>query len=312
VRQRRIDSGSVVGGRSPSRAAAGLLALLAGASAIAQNLPLGVPPREPPLRPDRLVRASIEPAAAVAPPGGEAEVAVVLAVEPKWHIYWENPGDSGVPPELEWQLPEGVTAAPPRWPRPMVFQSPHETSFGYEGEAGLVVALRIAADLAEGEHPIRVRVRWMACREQCLVGISEARGTLRIVAADRLAEAAEVPPAVARWRSRLPLARWPGFESRIDPPAGGGPPGSGVLRLRGESRGHGLVRFIPADTPGVRYGGRIPAPAVIEGDQFEIAVPIEIRPGDSLGGPLRAGGLVLFGEESDDPSLELSLLVPRS
>lgn len=293
------------------RLAAGLLSLLAGGSAIAQSLPLGVPPREAPLRPDRLVRASIEPSAAVGSPGGEVEVAVVLAIEPKWHIYWENPGDSGVPPELEWQLPEGVTAAPPRWPRPMVFQSPHETSFGYEIEAGLVVPLRIAADLAAGEHPIRVRVRWMACREQCLVGTSEARGTLRIAAADRSAESGEVPPAVARWRSRLALDRWPGFESRIDPPIGGGLPGAAVLRLRGEARGHRTVRFIPADTPGVGYGGRIPAPAVIEGDRFEIAVPIEIRPGDSLGRPLRAAGVVLFGQESDDPFLAFTLPVSR-
>lgn len=308
MRQRQVDPGSVVRSGARVSLAAGLLLLPAAASAIAQSLPLGVPPREAPPRPDRLVRAAIEPAAAAGSPGGEVEVAVVLSVEPKWHIYWENPGDSGVPPELEWQLPEGVSAGPPRWPRPMVFQSPHETSFGYEGEAGLVVPLRIAADLAAGEHPIRVRVRWMACREQCLVGTSEARGTLRIAAADGSAEA---PPAVARWRSRLPLDRWPGFESRIDPPTGGGLPGAAVLRLRGEARGHRIVRFIPADTPGVGYGGRIPAPAVIEADRFEIAVPIEIRPADSLGGALRAAGLVLFGEGGEDPCLEFTLAAAR-
>jgi DsbC/DsbD-like thiol-disulfide interchange protein len=36
-----------------------------------------------------------------------------------WHIYWQNPGDSGEPPRIKWQLPSGVTATALEWPTPM-------------------------------------------------------------------------------------------------------------------------------------------------------------------------------------------------
>lgn len=296
------------------RCAAMLLATLVAATmpsaAEGQGVPLGIPGRETPRR-ERLVHAAIEPARRHAAAGREAEVVVRLAIEPGWHVYWENPGDSGVPPELEWTLPEGIAAGSPRWPRPMVFRSVHETTFGYEREVGLVVPLQVSAAMPPGEHPIAVRVRWMACREQCLVGSSEARGIVAIGAGADEAAAGEVPETLARWRARLPRTDWPGFEARIDPPAGGDAGGGAVLRLRGSAEGHRRIAFLPADTPGVRYGGRIPAPAVIEAGRFELAVPLEVRPGDAMGEPLRAAGLLLFGEETDQPSLAFSMPAPR-
>jgi DsbC/DsbD-like thiol-disulfide interchange protein len=46
--------------------------------------------------------------AALAP--GENWVGLRLRPEPGWHVYWRNPGDSGIPSRLDWQLPEGVAA----------------------------------------------------------------------------------------------------------------------------------------------------------------------------------------------------------
>ena len=34
-------------------------------------------------------------------------VAYRLQAESGWHTYWRNPGDSGLPSEITWQLPEG-------------------------------------------------------------------------------------------------------------------------------------------------------------------------------------------------------------
>ena len=38
--------------------------------------------------------------------------------QPHWHTYWKNPGDSGLPTTLEWQLPAGVSAGEIAWPTP--------------------------------------------------------------------------------------------------------------------------------------------------------------------------------------------------
>jgi thiol:disulfide interchange protein DsbD len=47
---------------------------------------------------------------------GAGELALRFRMEEGWHIYWRNPGDSGLPPDIKLTLPAGVTAGEPRWP----------------------------------------------------------------------------------------------------------------------------------------------------------------------------------------------------
>ena len=42
--------------------------------------------------------------------GATLDLALRLDLDEGWHSYWINPGDSGLPVEVEWTLPEGVTA----------------------------------------------------------------------------------------------------------------------------------------------------------------------------------------------------------
>ena len=37
--------------------------------------------------------------------------AFISSLEPGWHVYWQNPGDSGEPPQIHWALPEGSPPA---------------------------------------------------------------------------------------------------------------------------------------------------------------------------------------------------------
>ena len=50
--------------------------------------------------------------------GKPATVGLRLRMEPQWHTYWKNPGDSGLPTKIEWVLPEGWKAGPIQWPYP--------------------------------------------------------------------------------------------------------------------------------------------------------------------------------------------------
>merc|ERR1711916_134321 len=36
-------------------------------------------------------------------PGQTLRAALVLELDPHWHVYWKNPGDSGLPSEILWQ-----------------------------------------------------------------------------------------------------------------------------------------------------------------------------------------------------------------
>ncbi|MFI4980889.1 MAG: protein-disulfide reductase DsbD domain-containing protein, partial [Nevskiales bacterium] len=50
--------------------------------------------------------------------GGDNWVALRIAPEDGWHVYWRNPGDSGLATTLTWNLPAGVSAGDMQWPYP--------------------------------------------------------------------------------------------------------------------------------------------------------------------------------------------------
>ena len=39
-------------------------------------------------------------------PGAEVWLGLAIEHAPGWHTYWKNPGDSGLPTTLAWQLPD--------------------------------------------------------------------------------------------------------------------------------------------------------------------------------------------------------------
>jgi thiol:disulfide interchange protein DsbD len=94
-------------------------------------------------------------------------VAVHFQLRKGWHIYWQNPGDSGAKPTLRWQLPEGFTAGELQFPYPKRFLIPPLANFGYEGEIYLPVQLRSPAKLV---NPVALRLRadWLICQQECI------------------------------------------------------------------------------------------------------------------------------------------------
>lgn len=105
-------------------------------------------------------------------PGGTFRAGVLFKIEPGWHIYWTNPGDSGLAPEIKWQLPEGWKAGTTRWPYPKkIIQGPL-TSYGYEGQVLLMSSFEAAAR-TEDEALIKAEVHWLACKVDCIPGKAE-------------------------------------------------------------------------------------------------------------------------------------------
>ena len=41
-------------------------------------------------------------------PGQPFWLGLHLKMEPGWHTYWKNPGDSGLPTRLTWKMPDGL------------------------------------------------------------------------------------------------------------------------------------------------------------------------------------------------------------
>ena len=137
-----------------------MLCLLTATNAIAQQ------PSAPHARVELLSRQT------TIAPGSNVQLGIHFILEPGWHIYWTNPGDSGQPPSLKWQLPPGFTAGEIEWPRPERMQSSAELAdYGYHGEALLMVPIH-APQLINDEqlHGLRfaVEAKWLVCREVCI------------------------------------------------------------------------------------------------------------------------------------------------
>lgn len=118
-------------------------------------------------------------------PGDKAYVGLRFKLEPEWHIYWINPGDSGEPPQIEWQLPAGVTIGAIEWPVPKKIPVGPLMNYGYENEVLLPMALEIAPDFQSGEAKLVADVRWLVCREECIPGKGRLEKTIRVKSGGR-------------------------------------------------------------------------------------------------------------------------------
>jgi len=98
---------------------------------------------------------------------------------PGWHIYWKNPGDSGLPPSVTWKLPPGWTAGPLQFPFPEKILIPPLVSYGYEQETLLLTTFTIPDyEKIPSSFPIEADVDWLACKETCLPGKAHLNLTL--------------------------------------------------------------------------------------------------------------------------------------
>jgi DsbC/DsbD-like thiol-disulfide interchange protein len=112
-------------------------------------------------------------------PGQTAWVGVLFDLEKGWHIYWVNPGDSGEPPKIQWQLPPGFQAKEIRWPTPVRLGAGTVVDYGYEGRVLLPVRMQVPADY-KATKPVTLSadIRYLICREVCIP--AKAQATLSI------------------------------------------------------------------------------------------------------------------------------------
>jgi len=104
-------------------------------------------------------------------PGGTIRVGVRFQLEPHWHVYWKNPGDSGQPVSISWKLPEGVRASEIAWPAPERIPTPPFMTFGYETEVVLSSEITVPQGYAAASLPITADVEWLVCDENgCVPG----------------------------------------------------------------------------------------------------------------------------------------------
>jgi DsbC/DsbD-like thiol-disulfide interchange protein len=159
----------------------------------------------------RVQATAVADVASIAP-GKPFKIGVEFKIDPGWHIYWINPGDSGLPTRLIPDLPAGYTAGPLEYPTPKRIALPGNiVNYGYEDDVLLTMTITPPATIAAGSSvTIPVRATWLVCKDDCVPGSSDLTVTLPIGDAKPSTDA----QLFADWAKRMPKsAAEAGFKS---------------------------------------------------------------------------------------------------
>src|SRR3954467_15692613 len=92
---------------------------------------------------------------------------VAFKLQPGWHTYWRNPGDSGVPPRFDFTKSETIEAVTVLWPAPTKFaDGAGGVSLGYQNQ--VVLPLRIVARNADKPVTLRADINYAVCEKLCI------------------------------------------------------------------------------------------------------------------------------------------------
>lgn len=137
-------------------------------------LPLGAQAQPP-------QRVTAELLGAPAPDGDGFLLGLSLAPEDGWHTYWQNSGDAGLPPRLQWSAPDGVQIGPLQWPTPHAYPEGDLMTYGYGKPHVLVHRVELPDGLPD-EAQIALQARWLVCADICIPESQDfaiSAGTLR-------------------------------------------------------------------------------------------------------------------------------------
>jgi DsbC/DsbD-like thiol-disulfide interchange protein len=133
-------------------------------------------------------------------PGHTLWVGALFQLDPGWHIYWQNPGDSGEPPKIQWKLPSDFHGGAILWPRPVLLGKGSVRDYGYEGQVLLMTPLQTPPNLpTTAPFEIAATVKYIVCREICIPGKADL--TLSIP------KIGQTTPQPSQWRGLFQRTR---------------------------------------------------------------------------------------------------------
>ncbi len=222
----------------------------------------------------KIVEASLVADTTAIVPGQPFHVGLHLRIAPDWHVYWKNPGDSGIATSPEWDFPKNFQIGELQWPLPLRLIEPGDIAvYAYRNEVLLMAEVTPPENLQGTDIKLRAAPKWLVCHEICIPGAAEIVLTLPIAPSAESANA----ELFAKFKTLLPTSSSPPFGvTWTRTPAGWN------LSLRGADAKQ--ADFLPFANDTVPVG---PAePRMITGGIADLAIPAE-------GSPPIAGVIVL-------------------
>jgi len=218
-------------------------------------------------------------------PGASEWIGVRFELEPGWHIYWVNPGDSGEPPKVNWNLPNGIQAGVLQFPAPERIPDHGMTDYGYEGEVVLLSKLTLSPGFSSNKTDIGADLRYLVCREVCVPGKEHVSTPLEVgrLAAPTTNQAHLRVPAtpdeylVVKAEQHLPRPLPQNMHASAISEKD-----SFLVTISGEFYGLGIMDFLPEDAQVIENGTK---PSFIDGGHFKSEVRMRLKKSEQLDHP---------------------------
>jgi len=115
------------------------------------------------------VIASLVSSHDVVPPGGSFHIALRTELDDHWHTYWRNPGDSGEPVHIEWNVPEGMSVGDIHWPLPQTLATGPIINYGFEGTPLFPVEFTVPPTAEVGSViMVDADFYYLVCKDVCI------------------------------------------------------------------------------------------------------------------------------------------------
>ena len=140
-----------------------------------------------------------------ATPGDTFLGALRLKLAEGWHVYWVNPGDSGLPPTAAWASSPEVSAGAFKFPTPHAIPLATLMNYGYEGEVVLPFEVKIAPEAAVGSPlTIGATFDYLICADICIPEAVTLSTFLPVAATESIDDAAS--KIIAETLPTIPVA----------------------------------------------------------------------------------------------------------
>jgi len=150
-------------------------------------------------------------------PGRPFQIGLKERIRKNWHTYWKNPGDSGEPTRITWDLPNGFSASPINWPIPKAIPYGPLMNYGYSDEVLLPVTITPPDVIDERSITIKGKADWLVCERICIPETQDVSITLPIAPsgseglpsrhASLFNDAERVMPIEAPWQASIGVGK---------------------------------------------------------------------------------------------------------
>ena len=117
-------------------------------------------------------------------PGTSINIGLKVSMDKGWHTYWRNPGDSGGPIVIDWNLPKGFSVSDIKWPLPEKIEYPPLMTYGYEDFVIYPMVLSIPADYSDDYFEMNADI--LICADVCIPESGKISSNLLDIESDSL------------------------------------------------------------------------------------------------------------------------------